>query len=110
MALYRDAVARCSIAQVRMSLPPRVYRRLTEVRVEHEGIACVVAIERHAVQGCVVGARRWFRCPRCGGRANVLGLIDGAGWACRTCGGWRSRNRARAPTLGESHDPQKIQQ
>lgn len=95
MALYRDAVARFTIAQVRQAYPPRVYRTLTRVRLDHEGVVAEVAIERIDTPGCIAGSRRWFRCPRCEGRVNVLGVVEGLGWVCRTCGGWRSRNRRR---------------
>ncbi len=99
MALYRDAVARFTIAQVRQAYPPRVYRTLTRVRLDYGGVVADVAIEKIDTPGCIAGARRWFRCPRCGGRVNVLGVVDGLGWVCRVCGGWRSRNRRRVDLI-----------
>lgn len=84
-------VARCSLAHVRRSFPPRAYRQLTRVRLEHAGVACDVAIESLPTPGCIRGARRWFVCPRCQRRAGVLGCVGGLGWVCRTCGRWRTR-------------------
>lgn len=95
MALYRDSTARFTIAQVRQAYPPRVYRALARVRLEHEGVVADVAIEKIDTPGCIAGARRWFRCPRCNRRVNVVGVVVGLGWVCRACGGWRSRNRRR---------------
>lgn len=105
MALYRDAVARCSIAQIRMSFPPRVYRALRTVHLEHQGAVCDARIESQATPGCIAGARRWFVCPCCGQRANVLGVVAGMGWSCRRCAGWRSRNRLRSRALQAPPDP-----
>ena len=93
MALYRDTVARCSLAQIRMAYPPRFYRALNRVRLEHEGVVSDVAIEQQDTPGCIASQRRWLVCPRCGRRAGVLGCVEGIGWACRICAGWRSRNR-----------------
>ncbi len=95
MAIYRDSIGRCSLAQLRQNYPPRVYRALTSVRLDAAGVVAVVAIEKVATAGCIAGSRRWFRCPRCDGHVNVLGVVEGLGWVCRLCGGWRSRNRRR---------------
>ncbi len=93
MAHYRDTVTRCSLAQLRASYSSRAYRALTRVRLECSGIACEVAIVLMRTPGCLAAERRWFVCPRCGGQAAVLGCVEGIGWGCRRCVGWRSRNR-----------------
>ena len=92
MALYRDEVVRVSIAQLRAQFMPRVFRALRSVELSHDGCSATAAIEIHGAPSCPGGARRWLKCPSCGRRASVLGVVDGA-WRCPRCGGWRSRNR-----------------
>ncbi len=90
---YRDDVVRISIAQARLWFPPRVWRTMRTVRLSHEGATCEVALSTGRGAGAVRGARRWFACPACGRGVLVLGCVEGRGWCCVSCGGWRSRNR-----------------
>ena len=91
--LYRDAVRRVSIVQIRAQFPPRVFRSLDSVTLTSDGVAEVIALVTQSAVGCLRGERRFLRCPRCAGSVNVLGFVDGVGWACSRCAGWRSRNR-----------------
>jgi hypothetical protein len=94
VALYRDEVARVTLPQVRAQFPPRTFKALSRVKLNHGTQSCVVAVETSPVSSCFGGARRWFRCPRCGARAVVIGFAcDGPG--CRACVRWRNRNRPR---------------
>lgn len=90
---YRDAVPRISIAQLRAQFTPRAFRALVSTTVSVDGVAAEVALVYDLGAGFVRGPRRWFACPRCRRRANVLGAVEGLGWVCARCGGWRSRNR-----------------
>lgn len=92
--MYRDQVARVTLAQVRAQFPPRVSRTLPSVQLQHGGVECTAAIAAKEGVGCIAGLRRWFRCPRCEALVAVLGCVDGV-WGCRKCLGWRSRNRRR---------------
>lgn len=89
---YRDDVPRVSIAQIRTRFVPRVFRQLDHVEIEHGGDSCVVRLVQVTGHGTVSTARR-LMCPRCDGPALVLGRVARLGWACKGCGGWRSRNR-----------------
>ncbi len=91
--MYRDSVTRVSIAQFRAQFKPRAFRALTSVRLDVGGVVREVTLVNDAGAGFVKGTRRWFECPRCQRRVNVLGVVEGLGWMCPTCGGWRSRNR-----------------
>lgn len=93
---YRDATPRVSIAQVRTQFTPRTFHAMASIRLELGGIVGEVALVDAGGTGAVTRARRWFVCPRCQRRANVLGAIEGLGWVCPRCGAWRSRNRRRA--------------
>lgn len=94
---YRDEVPRVSIAQLRAQFTPRAFRALTRARLEVGGVVGEVSLVDGDGQGFVQGTRRWFACPRCERRVNVLGAVDACGWVCLACGGWRSRNRPRLP-------------
>ena len=89
---YRDDVPRVSIAQIRTRFLPRVFRQLDRVEIEHAGDSCVVKVVRMAGHGTVKSVRR-LTCPCCERPAVVLGHVARLGWACKGCGGWRSRNR-----------------
>ena len=90
---YRDAVTRVSIAQLRAQFKPRAFRTLTSVRLDVGGVVMDAMLVNDVGAGFVKGLRRWFVCPRCQRRANVLGMVASLGWVCPRCGGWRSRNR-----------------
>lgn len=92
---YRDAVMRVSIAQLRAQFAPRRFRALESVRLDVGGMVMEAKLVDDVGAGFVKGARRWFECPRCQRRVNVLGAIEGLGWVCLRCGAWRSRNRHR---------------
>jgi hypothetical protein len=94
--VYRDAVTRVSIAQLRAQFTPRAFRALPSVRLDVGGMVMDATLVDDAGAGFVKGTRRWFECPRCQRRVNVLGAVEGVGWVCPRCGGWRSRNRPRA--------------
>lgn len=96
---YRDAVRRVSIAQLRAQFTPRRFRTLDRVSLAVEGQETFVSVVTEVGTGQVNGPRRWLVCPRCMRRVNVVGLVEGVGWACRGCGRWRSRN---APRPGHS--------
>jgi hypothetical protein len=71
---------------VRARLELTVLGYATEVEIVDE--PCATAFGGH---------RRYFRCGRCGSRANTLGVHPEHGWSCprRDCaGGWRGRVRA----------------
>ena len=89
---YRDAVPRISIAQLRAQFTPRAFRALVTATLGVDGIAAEVTLVDDRGAGFVCGPRRWFECPRCRRRANVLGAVEGMDWVCARCGGWRSRN------------------
>lgn len=94
--LYRDDVTRVSIAQVRTRFPRRIWKTLSTVLLEHDGVACEVSLAMSEGTGATGGnAQRWLLCPRCRGRARVLGCVAGVGWSCPACGGWRSRGRRK---------------
>ncbi len=99
---YRDEIPRVSIAQLRAQFTPRAFRALTRATIDVDGVVGEVSLVDGAGQGFVRGARRWFVCPCCGRRVNVLGAVDARGWVCLACGGWRSRNRS---TLREEATP-----
>jgi hypothetical protein len=65
-----------------------------------------IRIERTACR--FGGARRWWRCPRCGRRCAVLFMAPGGGegFACRTCGRltYRSRLLGQAERLDLRRD------
>lgn len=90
---YRDAVSRISIAHLRAQFAPRVFRALTSTTLSVNGVVAEVTLVDDVGAGFVRGPRRWFACPGCGRRANVLGAVEGLGWVCTHCGRWRSRNR-----------------
>lgn len=98
---YRDAITRVSIAQLRAQFKPRAFRALTSVRLDVGGMVMDATLVDDAGAGFVKGARRWFECPRCRRRVNVLGAVNGVGWVCLRCGRWRSRNRVDAPRAQE---------
>lgn len=109
MALYRDEVLRVSLRQVRAQFSPRVFSEIGEVRVHAAGVSASVAVVTVASGSARGGMRRWLRCPRCGLKTSVVGLVrnePGQYWACArtTCGGWVSRrgkrNNAEVPPAG----------
>jgi len=88
----RDQILRLSMAQVRGQFKPRAFRDLNVVHLEHGGHAVDVALVEEECRTAHGGRRRWFRCPRCSGRAQVLGCHAVEGWACpaKQCvRGWR---------------------
>ena len=91
--VYRDVTPRVSLAALRVQMTPARFKATASVTLEHRGSRCTVAVDTAPGDGCVA-TRRWFRCPTCGGRANVLGFVD-EGWRCRRCTPWRARNRQR---------------
>jgi hypothetical protein len=92
MALYRDQVARVSLADVRQSMRPKVWRALSQVTLSHCGVTTTADVIVTPSSTAFSGSRRWFRCPSCGRTAGVLGCVPGVGWRCAACGGWRGRN------------------
>lgn len=90
---YRDAVTRVSIAQLRAQFKPRAFRALATVRIDVGGAVMEAKLVDDVGVGFVKGTRRWFECPRCNRRVNVLGIVEGVGWVCPKCDGWRSRNQ-----------------
>ena len=100
---YRDAITRVSIAQVRAQFTPRAFRALATVRLDVNGIVAEAVLVDDTGAGFVKGMRRWFACPRCQRRVNVLGAVDVLGWVCPRCGGWRSRNRRDREARSETY-------
>ena len=79
---YRDAVTRVSIAQLRAQFKPRAFRALATVRIDVGGAVMEAKLVDDVGVGFVKGTRRWFECPRCQRRVNVLGIVEGVGWVC----------------------------
>lgn len=102
---YRDAVRRISIAQLRAQFTPRAFRTLSVATLTVDGITSDVGVVDDMGAGFVHGHRRWFECPRCRRRANVLGAVEGLGWVCPPCGGWRSRNASPRRELNLAAPP-----
>jgi ribosomal protein L37AE/L43A len=94
MALYRDEVVRITLAQIRAQFAPRVFGRLSSVRLKHHGVVAEIEIVAGPGTGSIA-RRPWLRCPSCGRLVGVVAALDG-GWGCRSCGRWRSRNRQRS--------------
>lgn len=95
MALYRDEVARISLAAIRSQFRPAAFRKLKRVRVEVNGHAVVVKIVRQSAAGCHGGTRRWLECPGCRALVNVIGFVSEHGCGCSFCLRWRGRNHVR---------------
>lgn len=93
MVPYRDATPRITLAMIRAQYP-RVYRELRSVKLALDGHEVDVVIDVLPTRASTGGWRRWFRCPRCGAPADVLGCVSDLGWCCTRCGRWRSRNGA----------------
>lgn len=96
MTPTREATPRVSIAALRAQFKPTVYRTLTRVMLDHDGVACEVALVSIPAHGSVRAPQRRFVCPRCERAVLVLGVVEGKGWVCTACGRWRSRDRPRA--------------
>jgi len=96
--LYREDLARVSLAGLRRSWKPSKWRELNAVRIEHGGHLAVVSIIVEPCPTAHGGTRRWLRCPSCGGRAQTLGCHPELGWSCAAarCGAWRGRRRRAA--------------
>lgn len=102
MRVYRDEVARVSLAAMRTAYRPRDFAKLDCLRLDAAGVSTTVRIVREPAPGAFGGTRRWCLCPRCGRRTSVVGLVTGDGsaepvWACARgdCGAWKSRKRLR---------------
>jgi hypothetical protein len=98
---YTDELVRVSTAKLKVELGPARWRATSLVRVEADGFASRVRVIDVAAPSAHGGRRRFLICPACSRRCTTLGLVPGAGWCCRTCGGWRGRERRRvalAPT------------
>jgi transposase-like protein len=97
--IYRDAVERLSLRQLRAQFKPREFSRLQQVHVEAAGTAATIKIARVASPTAFGMSRRWMVCPACGRQTSVVGLVtDGNGgsrWCCFRCGSWRSRRRIK---------------
>ena len=88
----RDRIFRISMAQLRRDFKPRAFRELQLVRLEHAGHTVHIELVEEGCPTAHGGRRRYFRCPRCSGRAQVLGCHAIEGWACpakRCVRGWR---------------------
>ena len=88
----RPEIFRISMAQVRGWFKPKTFRVVEFVRLEHAGHVVDVELIKEDCPTAFGGRRRYFRCPRCGGRAQVLGCDRVEGWACpanRCVHGWR---------------------
>lgn len=96
MTPTREDTPRVSIAALRAQFKPSTYRALTSVRLEHGGVACEVALATVPAHGSVRGEQRRLVCPRCARPVLVLGVVEGLGWVCASCGRWRSRDRPRS--------------
>lgn len=96
MTPAREDTPRVSIATLRAQFKPSVYRGLAAVRLEHEGVACEVALVTIPEHGSVKAPQRRMVCPRCARPVLVLGVVEGLGWVCTGCGRWRSRDRPRS--------------
>lgn len=88
----RAEIFRISMAQVRASFKPRFFRTLERVHLEHAGHAVDVELVEEVCHTAFGGRRRYFRCPRCRCRAQVLGCHPTEGWGCPAIAcvrGWR---------------------
>lgn len=96
MTPTREGTPRVSIATLRTQFKPSAYRTLTRVTLDHAGVACEVALVTIPAHGSVRAPQRRLVCPQCAKPVLVLGVVEGKGWVCATCGRWRSRDRPRS--------------
>ena len=94
--VYRDAVTRIGIAQIRASFAPREWRQKEAVTLEAAGVRVTVPIVQLPCPTAKGGTRRWILCPNCTRPTSVIGLVS-LTWSCsrRDCGAWRSRKLCR---------------
>lgn len=96
---YRENLTRVSMASLRSSFRPSLFRGLESVHLAHAGHEVDVRLVRETCPTAFSGVRRWFECPRCRGRCQVLGCHPEFGWSCpaakRCVGGWRGMTRVR---------------
>lgn len=100
MALYRDEITIVTLPAVRAGIAPRVFRKLTAIKLTFGERSEVVALARVAGHGCI-GKRVAFVCP-CGATACVLAFTY-VGLTCRKCTPWKSRGyrvSGKAPHVG----------
>ncbi len=88
--VYRDEITRVTLRFLRSQFPPRVFRKMTSVMLEHKGVQCEVAIRYGVSAGHFGGMRPWLVCPGCGTGCNVVAAYDGQ-WRGRCCVHWRHR-------------------
>jgi hypothetical protein len=101
---YRDQVVRVTLGQLRGLYPPRRFRELRQVELSHAGSSTLAEIVTVGGVGCISRQRRWLRCPRCGRLVTVVGHLAES-WGCRSCLGWRSRNRRGSTCVFSESDP-----
>lgn len=97
-APFKGLKAYIGIRQLRVNFPPRVFKTMTSVRVEHDGIVADVELRR--VPSKWKGSRLFLGCPNCGRNCAAVGVAGNpAKWCCcaRGCGGWRGRLRILSP-------------
>ena len=93
----RHEIVRITIRDVRLLLPEPGVGVRAKLELTVLGHAVGIEIVDEPCATAFGGHRRWMRCPRCGSRANTLGVDPTWGWACPrpSCvGSWRGRVRA----------------
>lgn len=98
---YADEIQRVSIARLKLDLGPARWRGTKVVHLDADGHEADVPLLDLPAATTFGGTRRFLQCPRCGGRAQVLGVVPGVGWCCASCGGWKGRAAVRARLLPE---------
>lgn len=99
---FRDEVHRLTIAMARVSFKPAAWRKMTALHVAVDGVGADVELLDLECDQTYSRRKRWFRCPSCSRRCNVIGVWEGA-WRCPApgCGAWVGRSRHRASPAGE---------
>lgn len=92
---YTDEVLRISTSRLRVEMGPAQWRKTSVVHLSADGDQATVVVKDVPSTTTYGGTRRMLECPRCRSSCTVLGVIPGAGWACRGCGGWRGRDVRR---------------
>ena len=92
MAIYRDQVARISLADLRMRFKRKEFEAVKSVVLQHLGYAAEIHVVKKPAPTCRGGYRRYLQCPHCNALVHVIGVVPGLGVACSACSGWRGRN------------------
>jgi hypothetical protein len=93
---YTDELIRTSTAKLKIELGPTKWRNTSVVHLAAEGYEAEVRIVDVPCETTHGGSRRFLVCPSCGSeRCTTLAVFPGEGWRCRSCGGWRGRERRR---------------